>query len=89
MKWIILVVISASLVNAEQNSFVWDPAETTAGWENPARWSLGRVPNKYDDVTINEGRRISIIFTHLRFTCRQSRLSRPIVENDFRLQHFH
>ena len=58
VRWIILVVVATSLVSAEQNSFVWIPTETTASWDNPDSWSLGRVPNKYDDVTINAGSHI-------------------------------
>ena len=54
--WIILILTAASLVSADQNSFVWNLAETTASWENPTSWSLGRVPNKYDDVIISAGR---------------------------------
>ena len=58
MGWIILTLTATSLVSADRNNFVWDLAETTASWENPTSWSLGRVPNKYDDVIINEGRQL-------------------------------
>ena len=55
LRCLFLLVTVVVFVKADDIRFVWDPITTSASWSDPNSWDLGRVPNKYDDVTINVG----------------------------------